>query len=176
MGLETPTALVTGFATVAMTVEAMKFGAVDVIEKPLLADDLANLARRVGHSAQCQHEDLLAQDLETATMFKSVAKLLMFQPQLSLDETARRLRLDRHAIERAVRIYTGRCFREWRRGFEMQRAAQILGMSDVAIKAIAYELGYASQRAFARAFSAVNGMSPSHYRELHRVTLHDDSG
>jgi len=176
VGLKTPTALVTGFATVAMTVEAMKFGAVDVIEKPLLADDLANLARRVGLSAQCRQENPLAQPLETPAMFKSVAKLLMSQPQLSLEETARRLRLDRHAIERGVLIYTGRCFREWRRGFEMQRAAQILRMSDVPIKAIAYELGYTSQRAFAPAFSAVNGMSPSHYRERHRVTLNDNRG
>jgi len=47
----------------------------------------------------------------------------------------------------------------------MHGAAEVLRSSTLPIKAVAYELGYRSVRAFARAFRSVQGVSPSNYRQ-----------
>lgn len=100
----------------------------------------------------------------------------MNRPPGSVSTAWPRSGLEGHAIERAVLIHTGRCFREWRRSFEMHLAARILCICDVPIKAVAYDLAYRSPRAFARAFRAVTGMTPSEYRQRYRRTSSGSNG
>ena len=50
-----PFVLVSGFLSTAMTVEAMKLGAVDVVEKPFEVDDLLRLLHSSGRSPCNQH-------------------------------------------------------------------------------------------------------------------------
>lgn len=46
----------------------------------------------------------------------------------------------------------------------MQRAADVLRCSKLPVKAVAYDFGYHTVQAFARAFRSVLGVSPSDYR------------
>lgn len=53
-------------------------------------------------------------------------------------------------------------------GWRMQLASQMLMEADVTVAAIAFEVGYASEAAFSRAFKKVTGLSPSEWRDRSR--------
>jgi FixJ family two-component response regulator len=42
-GVQTPVVIVTGFGSVPLAVEAMRYGALDVVQKPVIGDDLIHL-------------------------------------------------------------------------------------------------------------------------------------
>lgn len=93
-----------------------------------------------------------------------VRALLREQPTLTINEVAAALRCDRHILQRHIRTETGRTFRHLRSVVIMEVAVHLI-QSGASLKSVAIDLGYSTERAFARAFERHWGMSPSAYRQ-----------
>jgi AraC-like DNA-binding protein len=98
-------------------------------------------------------------------LFESVRPQLHSAPNMHLDELSRRLQVDRHTIKKAVKLATGKTFRELRKGILLEQAIKQLRSDPIrSIKQVAYDLGYGSQRSFCRFVRAVAGCSPKELR------------
>lgn len=150
LGVRSPVVLVTGFASLPTAVDAIKLGAVDVRSKPLFADDALVLLETYGN--------------EDAAAMQRLTRLAVESPQLSLEETAQKTGLERHALERLVREQAGLCWRDWRRRTLMEHAATAITSSDTPLKVLAEKFGYSSIHSFSKAFREVWGVSPGRYR------------
>ena len=85
-------------------------------------------------------------------LFESVQDYLQRNPAgTSLSAIARRLGVDRHTVERAVRDATGMSFRDWKSQTVALRATKLLrGIDAVSVKLAAFALGYKSSQALGR--------------------------
>jgi len=165
LGTRAPVVLVTGFATVSVAVRAVQAGAVDVVEKPVMGDELCSLARRHAVGRPARSSRLCRSDSPAYTsLCRQLIEVFLSRPSLSLDQVARQVGIERHRLEKLVREETGVSFRQWRLRIVMKQAGQILGSSDVPVKTVAFQLGYRSTGAFSRAFEAVVGVTPIQYR------------
>jgi AraC family transcriptional regulator of adaptative response / methylphosphotriester-DNA alkyltransferase methyltransferase len=84
---------------------------------------------------------------------------------MSLQETSRRVAVDRHVIERAFQA-VGSTFRHTRAVIRVRCARRLL-KTDMPLKAIAIDLGFSSSRAFARFFRKHVGLLPNAFRKRH---------
>jgi two-component system, response regulator YesN len=162
--IETPIVFVSRFSNVRDVVTVTRLGARDVLEKPLDGEDLVAALREYlpldGVLQQRRGED----PTSSASICQQIARATQTQPQIALAQAAALVGVDRHVVERAVRQETGCTYRRWRQALAIRRAAVLLRCSRLPVKIIAYDLGYTSVQAFARAFRSVVGSSPLQYR------------
>jgi len=86
-------------------------------------------------------------------------------PWLGLRAVSHVLGVERHTVERAFQLNTGRSFRAFRRDLLLQRAKDLLGSGPTSpIKEITFLLGYKSERAFARFIRSMVGCCPCELR------------
>lgn len=83
---------------------------------------------------------------------------------VSLDALASDAGLSRFHFCRAFKESTGLSPHAWLRQYRLEQAMNMLRNTDVSIVAVAAELGYASQTAFAAAFRRLTGETPSDWR------------
>jgi len=83
---------------------------------------------------------------------------------VSLDALASDAGLSRFHFCRAFKESTGLSPHAWLRQYRLEQAMNMLRNTDVSIVAVAAELGYASQTAFAAAFRRLTGETPSEWR------------
>lgn len=103
-----------------------------------------------------------------------VEETLRVAPCTPLARVSQALGVDRHTIERAIRLERGKSFRELRRELLCFRARQLLvGRPAASIKEISYLLGFHSPQAFARFTKRVCGRCPA---ELRRRAHWDEAG
>ncbi len=103
-------------------------------------------------------------------LFRIINSYLLSSPRVSLQELSRRTGVERHTIEKAVRMATGMTFRELRNRMMLEEARRLLeDEPNRSIKEIAFMLNYRSQRAFSRFMRTMAGNSPSELRRDHRV-------
>lgn len=143
----------------------MRLGAVDIALKPMSALDLVSVVREYLRPESVRDQGSPSEPPCRREVISRLTRTLLSRPTTSLAEAARAVGLERHVVERHIRAETGRSYREWRREVVILGAAEVLRSSALPIKAVAYELGYRSVRAFARAFRSVLGVSPSRYRQ-----------
>jgi DNA-binding response OmpR family regulator len=157
-----PAMVITKHITVASTVQAIKAGAFDVIEKPVGRYELIAAVRSIAplHPSQDSPPSAIAE----ADICTRIGTCLLKNPRATLPEIARVLRADRHVIVAAVRHRSGLSYRRWRLDLTMRRAGHFLRLTDAPVKSIAYDFGYSSQRAFSRAFTSVFGVSPRQFK------------
>jgi AraC family transcriptional regulator len=87
---------------------------------------------------------------------------------VSLDELAALAHFSPYHFHRIVRGMVGESVMEHIRRLRLERAAHRLKFTDGLITRIAFEAGYETHEAFTRAFGAMFGKSPSHFRDRHR--------
>lgn len=98
-------------------------------------------------------------------LFGRINHHLCFAPYLQLGDLSRRLRVERHTIEKAVKTATGKTFRQFRTKLLLERATHVLTENpNHSIKEIAFNLGYNSQRSFCRFIRTTTGYSPKELR------------
>jgi DNA-binding response OmpR family regulator len=158
-GVETPVAHVIDAGSVRCAVEAIRSGAVEVLERPIIGEHLLALIRRVASRSVGE-----ASRSPEGEFLRKLSDLVLSQPRLSVVGVAHSLRSERHFLERLVRNETGVSFRQWRRKVLIDYAAGLIGYSDAAMKAIGFELGYETATGFSRAFKAVMGTTPAKHR------------
>jgi len=163
-GVRTPVVMVTGYASLPIAVEAVKYGAVDIRSKPFFSNEVLGLLEL--YEARSAQGEVAAEKRRGAKepLMRSLGKIAIMHPRSSLAQTARKVGLSRHAVEYLVRAETGSCWRDWRRRVLMQHAAAIITTTDAPFKALAAEFGYSAIQSFSRAFREVWGVSPGVFR------------
>jgi AraC-like DNA-binding protein len=98
-------------------------------------------------------------------------------PDLNLNDVAKRLDLPAAETSRAIREGSGKNFRTYVNDFRIESVKQKLtdpGYAHVSILAIAMESGFNSESSFYRVFKAATGLSPTAYRVKRPGTCGDD--
>lgn len=145
-----------------MPVHATRLGAWDVLSKPLVVDDILEGIDRAIHRRPQPRQ---AGDAPRAQrLYEDLCAIVATHPRVTLGQAASRLGVDRHVVERTVRVEAGLNFGEWRKRRTMHRSAHLIAHSTLSIKEVAYELGDRAPRSFIRAFKTVIGFPPARFR------------
>lgn len=178
--------VVTGFGSCASAVEAMRLGATDYVEKPLIGDDLIGTvqralagAPRLGRLA----EDVLL-DAPDASRWPdarserapscsnaAVARALLVidaeyrDPQLSLSTISSRVGLTLWHLARQIRAATGTTFLGYLHQRRVAEARRLLRGSDKSVKEIAFLVGYADTRRLDTHFKRAERLTPIRFRQ-----------
>jgi transcriptional regulator GlxA family with amidase domain len=92
----------------------------------------------------------------------AVHDLLRAKLTCTLNDVSRVLCIDRHVVERGVRVASDSTFREIRNRIRLERAVALLTQTPpLSIKEVASAVGYGTPQAFARFVSRMTGKSPS---------------
>ncbi|MGB2716718.1 MAG: response regulator transcription factor [Vicinamibacterales bacterium] len=172
--IKAPVVIITIPVGIETAVAWMRLGAIDIALKPISALDLLSILRQYLHHKSPYDQGSPIEPPVRREVISQITRTLLSRPTTPLAQAARAVGLERHVVERYIRSETGRSYREWRREVVIHGAAEVLRSSTLPIKAVAYELGYRSVRAFARAFRSVLGVSPSSYRQ-HLGSLSTDT-
>lgn len=94
-----------------------------------------------------------------------VQAVLAKYPRMRLDRVAQQFRVDRHTLEKAIRIATGKSFRQLQQEALLHKSMSLL-LSEPAlsVKDIAFRVGYGSPQAFQRFIKRVSGRTPIQIR------------
>lgn len=95
---------------------------------------------------------------------KKVCDALADEPHYSLSDLASLVAMSPWHFCRAFQVATGTSPLRYQRAMIMERARHALEHSDHSITEIAFDLGYSSSQAFARAFRRCTGFAPQDYR------------
>jgi AraC-like DNA-binding protein len=180
-GIAMPAIIVTGFGCVRTTVGAMKLGAVDVVEKPLIGDDLIDLVR----STATQTRPSPAVPPRTTAhrepihdaRIREIIDLLEREPATSLSSHALAARFAlgpsrlRHLFRQTVGVSLGR-FRQERR---LRLAADLLATTHQRVSEIAFRIGFRDLSSFDKAFRRHTGVSPKAYRARQSAPRQDEA-
>ena len=98
-------------------------------------------------------------------LFDQIKSDLAGNPRSSLAALSLKFKVERHTIEKAVRVMEGMRFRDLRDELMLGRAKALMSLQPtLCIKEISYLLGYKSPQALARFVRAASGLSPSELR------------
>jgi transcriptional regulator GlxA family with amidase domain len=92
-------------------------------------------------------------------IFKQVESMLNRKPGCPLFEIAKKLGIERHNIERAVKSELSIKFHEFKKRIRLERAIHLL-KEGRSVREISLALGYGSPRAFSRFFKNQTGRAP----------------
>ena len=92
-----------------------------------------------------------------------------FKNEISIEEIAKSLGLNRSYFTRIFRLATGKTPQTFLMNYRMIKAAELLTLSDLRISEIGEEVGYSSQINFSRAFKNIYSVSPREWRNTHKV-------
>lgn len=85
--------------------------------------------------------------------------------RIGLANLAQRLGVDRHTLETAIRVTTGKSFRQLHQEVILQKSLDLLkNEPTLSIKDIAFRVGYKSPQAFQRFIRRASGKTPGQIR------------
>lgn len=112
---------------------------------------------------------------------ESVAKQILdyiqvnFDKEISLGGIADQLQLDPSYVSRLFRQEISITFMDYVISLRLEKAKELLQMSELTVKDIGASVGYANQRSFNRIFKKYEGMTPGEFRDIHAPKkLHRD--
>ena len=88
-----------------------------------------------------------------------------FYRQITLEDTAAYMDMNKSALCKFVRKHTGKTFTEYINSLRLEKAASLLSSTNDSACDIAYDCGFTSIPYFHRLFSRNYGMSPCNYRK-----------
>jgi AraC family transcriptional regulator, regulatory protein of adaptative response / methylphosphotriester-DNA alkyltransferase methyltransferase len=105
------------------------------------------------------------------SLYQEVTAIVEFEygEELSLDQLAHRVSSSRRQLQRAFAEVGHTTFRQYLTGVRMDRAAEMLGSSDLTVREVAHTVGYRQPAQFAKAFRRRHGRAPSDYRAESRL-------
>ena len=108
-------------------------------------------------------------------LFQVICNHLHRNPNSTLMDLSRGLRVGRRTIQTTIRITSAKTFRQLREEVLIARLNKFfLSNPTLAIKELSFELGYTCPQSFARAVKRACGMSPERLRSsvIERVLVH----
>lgn len=93
-------------------------------------------------------------------------KAVYVQPRTTLGDLSDHFRVERHTIERAIRMRFGTSFRDLKRDVTIRKALRLMASRPAStMTELAAELGFHSCREFCRFFRKACSMSPTDFRQ-----------
>ena len=89
-----------------------------------------------------------------------------YSKDLSLDDLSRKFDISPYYFSKLFKNKTGVNFIDYLTNIRIERAKELLADSDVSIKEICSEVGYADPNYFSRIFKKVTGVTPTEYKEV----------
>lgn len=163
MGIEIPVILVTGFGTregtLQKAVQAVKEGAVDVIEKPFRKDQLiATIESRL------QHLDATTSNL--AHQLDTYLQEHAFDQDMSLGRLSQAFRITPRYVTELFRKFHSSTFRKKLNTYRLEKARELIESTDLPLYEIAEKCGFKDYRRLTAAFNREFKMPPRRYREF----------
>ena len=84
---------------------------------------------------------------------------------INLESVADRLALSPHRLSRLFVEETGRGFSDYLIDYRIQKAKELLGTGQVAVKEVSFSVGYQDPNYFSRLFKKATGLTPSEFAE-----------
>ena len=133
------------------------------LAEALMKTCLIVLLRRQCESGECRVPWLAA--LEHPRLSRAISALLAHPERPhSLDSLAELSGMSRASFASHFRQAFGRTAMDLLREIRLRRAAELLRTTDLPIKSVAGQVGISSRSYFSRAFKALTGEDPAHYR------------
>jgi signal transduction histidine kinase/DNA-binding response OmpR family regulator/ligand-binding sensor domain-containing protein len=176
-----PIILLTAKSDVVSRIAGLKQGADDYLGKPFHEEELlvrmqnllnirAQLQARYQHPGNTsiptqQTASTIKEDIFISKLRK-VVEARIDDPGFDLNELSESLFLSRSQLGRKVKALTGRSLAVYIRSIRLHRAKELLLSTEIAVKEIAYDVGFSSPVHFSRSYTEEFGESPTNTREM----------
>lgn len=160
-GIQTDIIILTGYGTIPLTVQAMKAGAREFIEKPIKPIELVATIRRLLES---RHFPPHVRAARLDTFLKDHGS----DPSLKLSDLCRHFRISPAYVARLFQKYIGASFRRRLSYHRVQKAKHLLESTGAPLYLIAGECGFKNYRRLIEAFGRLEGIPPGKYRKICR--------
>jgi len=177
----TPVILLTAMTGEEDQLKGLKTGANDYLTKPFnfqilqtKIDNLLDLNKNLKDTYSRQIQMISPQvEMESADvkLLNSIMKYIedqLSEPGLSVEELSRHVGMSRGSLYYKVLEITGQTPVEYIRNVKLDKAAQLLEISDYNVAQIAYTTGFGTPSYFSRIFKTRFGMLPSEYLIIKR--------
>jgi AraC family transcriptional regulator, arabinose operon regulatory protein len=104
---------------------------------------------------------------------RKVLQAIEADPSCEIQDLAQMVNLSNSRLSHLFKSTTGISLQSVLSDARLQRAAELLQSTDMAVKEISYHVGYRHAPSFVRAFRNKVGASPNDYRSRQRVPLSD---
>ena len=160
-GIRTEVIILTGYGTIGASVQAMKVGAKDFIEKPI------NLSRLTASIRELLENRHLPPHV-LATRLDDYLKDHLSETSLRLGDLCGHFRISPAYVSRLFQRHLQAPFRARLTHYRVQKAKALLESSDAALDIIAGECGFRNYRRLTEAFVRLEGVAPGKYRKICR--------
>lgn len=171
-----PVIFLTARDDLATSLEGLEIGGVDYVLTPFEpAEVLARIRihlRRVKRAARIEEalapvQDSVGDEILVRAAIRYLSRRLDRPP--TSDQLAHMVGTNEKRLARAFRAYRNQTVFEYIQEERFRRATDLLSGTGLSTASIAEEIGFSSSANFATAFRARFGMTPSAYRNTHRV-------
>lgn len=172
-----PVILLTARSKDEQKLEGLECGADDYITKPFSFDILNLRIKRLILQQEQLHKDfkkfieVKASDIKITSLDESLIRKAIecvesniSDPDFSVENLSRELGMSRVHLYKKLLALTGKSPLEFIRSIRLQRAAQLLGKSQLSVSEVAYQVGFNNPKYFARYFKEEFNMLPSAYQ------------
>jgi YesN/AraC family two-component response regulator len=164
-------AILTGFGSEDLAVQALRAGANDYLKKPIQLDSLLESVRTltakgwgVVTSVTSVEPDDDARRADPRIRLALAFLRAHFAEEITLDDVAREAALSRSHFCRLFRHETGALFHEYLLQLRVSRAKALLPDRHLTVGEVAYSVGFNDLSHFDRTFRRIVGRTPTEYR------------
>ncbi len=114
-------------------------------------------------------------ELDTLTLEEIQQKILLIRekelflnPNLTLDETAKEMKISKHLLSQYLNEKLGKSFTHFINEYRIEKAKELLDhKNNFTIEGLGYDSGFNSKSTFFTTFKKITGKTPSEYQKLH---------
>jgi YesN/AraC family two-component response regulator len=161
---EKPVIIMTGYSTKDVAVHALSAKADNYIEKPF---DLSTARSVIEKELSRSRGESAPEDMGMTAKIEHVRGFIEGNcfKKISLKDAADSVFLTPKYLSRVFRERTGMGFSDYKLKVKMDQARKLLETTELTIKQISTQLGYANAESFIRQFEKIVKLAPSCYRE-----------
>ncbi len=164
---ELPVVIISGYSDFQYAREAIRFGAVDYLLKPVETVELARVVERLRKRLEGETETAPAREQEERQVIRRVKEIIAAQldQDISLQLLAGQVHLNHRYLSALFKSETGQNLSDYVTQMRIERAKQLLKGTQMRVQDIAPLSGYPNVKYFLAIFKQSVGATPSEYRE-----------
>ncbi len=164
---ELPVVIISGYSDFEYAREAIRFGAVDYLLKPVETVELARVVERLRKRLGGEAEAAPAREQEERQVIRRVKEIIAAQldQDISLQLLAGQVHLNHRYLSALFKSETGQNLSDYVTRMRIERAKQLLRETRMRVQDIAPLSGYPNVKYFLAIFKQSVGATPSEYRE-----------
>ncbi|MBN1594508.1 response regulator [candidate division FCPU426 bacterium] len=167
--------ILTGFGSKDVAVEALRGKADEYLEKPVNMPRAREIIKSL-LDKRVNPIDIMDED--TAGKVERIKRFAQrnYDKKVTLNDAARTVGLSPKYLSRVFKEQTGVDFSEYRLGFKIEKAGEMLEKTGKSIGQISDELGYQNLETFIRMFKNATGLTPAVFRAQKRQKTSKPAG